>query len=190
MESQGDSATSLQKTRSQSVSHPSDQSVDSEEKSAPSEPAKTPEPVVVETPYVAPPINFIVISLGAKSVPANIRCRKANFIDFMKKLCNFKSDEFEMCDLQGRLVGLLELTDNQFVDGLFKAGQMYVPCELYKRVGGILIEVRPCIPNWQVHHPELAALLDNSIPGTQKGTAQSSKHTLDSKTKEVKDKFK
>ncbi|KAK6986174.1 hypothetical protein BgiMline_015805, partial [Biomphalaria glabrata] len=64
MESQGDSATSLQKTRSQSVSHPSDQSVDSEEKSAPSEPAKTPEPVVVETPYVAPPINFIVISLG------------------------------------------------------------------------------------------------------------------------------
>ncbi|KAK6986175.1 hypothetical protein BgiMline_015806, partial [Biomphalaria glabrata] len=68
-----------------------------------------------------------------KSVPANIRCRKANFIDFMKKLCNFKSDEFEMCDLQGRLVGLLELTDNQFVDSLFKAGQMYVPCELYKR---------------------------------------------------------
>ncbi|KAK6986173.1 hypothetical protein BgiMline_015804 [Biomphalaria glabrata] len=172
MESNGSSATSLQSPFTENVSQPADESEEAqaEQNIDTPEPPKTPETVVVEPPYNAPPINFIIISIGEKSLLVNVSCRKANFIDFVKKKCRLHIRDFDMCDLQGRLVGLLNLTDYHFVDHLFEAGQMYVPCELDTKILTEVTEVRPCFPDWEIYHPELAALLQNSVKVSRKGS--------------------
>uniref|UniRef100_A0A2C9JS52 Uncharacterized protein n=1 Tax=Biomphalaria glabrata TaxID=6526 RepID=A0A2C9JS52_BIOGL len=130
MESNGSSATSLQSPFTENVSQPADESEEAqaEQNIDTPEPPKTPETVVVEPPYNAPPINFIIISIGEKSLLVNVSCRKANFIDFVKIKCRLH-------------IILTEVT-----------------------------EVRPCFPDWEIYHPELAALLQNSVKVSRKGS--------------------
>ncbi|KAH9499052.1 hypothetical protein Btru_005554 [Bulinus truncatus] len=155
----------------------------------PSVPPKTPEPVILEPPYIPPPCQFVEVSFGEFKVLVNINCRKANFVDYLKKKSYFETDSLDMCDLQGRVAGIQHLRDNQFVNKVFEPGQIYIPCEIFTRIGGILTEIRPCVDNWEIYHPELAAILISSIRESQKGLNLPLETLQISKTKEIRKHF-